>query len=189
MAESTTDDEKVASKAPAKPKRVSKRKAVEQHARSYIEALGGRDIEAIGEHWSPEGVEELVPIGVLRGREEVKDFFRGLFASMPDAETKLERVVAGESSAAVEWRMTGTFTGAPFQGVDPTGKQIEMRGLDLLEIEDGLIASNTAYFDNMSFARQVGMMPPLDSGAERAMKNTFNAFTKARKMIQDRTSG
>ena len=175
--------------AAAKPKRISRRKAVEQHVSSYIEAIGRRDVNDLGEHWSVDGVEDLVPIGILRGRDEVKEFFRGVFAAMPDAETRLLRVVAGETSAAVEWRMTGTFTGEPFQGVEATGKAIDVRGLDFIEIEDGLIVSNTAYFDQMDFARQLGMMPPMDSGAERAMKSAFNAVTKARRMISERTGG
>ena len=173
--------------AKSKPKRTSKRKAVEEHARSYFDAIGRRDVKALGDHWSEDGVEDLVPIGVLRGREEVMEFFRGVFAAMPDAETRVLRVVAGESSAAVEWRMTGTFSGDQFQGVDATGKAIDVRGLDLMEIEDGLIVGNTAYYDGMAFARQFGLMPPMDSGAERAMKSAFNAITKARKMIDERT--
>jgi steroid delta-isomerase-like uncharacterized protein len=191
MADTTTESGAVETEAPAKskPKRLSRRKAVEQHVRSYVEAIGRRDVEALGAHWSEDGVEDLVPIGILRGREEIENFFRGVFAAMPNAETTCLRVVAAETSAAVEWRMTGSFDGEPFQGVDPTGKPIDVRGLDLIEIEDGLIARNTAYYDNMAYARQVGLMPPMDSGAERAMKSAFNAMTKARRMISERTGG
>jgi steroid delta-isomerase-like uncharacterized protein len=182
MAETTTASETDGSQ-------VGKREAVEQHVRSYIDAIGRRDVEALGAHWSEDGVEDLVPIGILRGREEVKDFFRGVFAAMPNAETTCVRVVAAEDSAAVAWRMTGTFDGEPFQGIDTTGKPIDVRGLDLIEMRDGLIVGNTAYYDGMAFARQVGLMPPMDSGAERAMKSAFNAVTKARRMISDRTGG
>ncbi len=189
MAETTEKNDAVESDAPAKPKRVTKRKAVEQHARSYLDALGRRDVDAVGEHWREDGVEDLVPIGMLRGRQEIKDFFSSVFAAMPDAETTLVRVVAGEQLAAVEWRMSGTFSGAQFQGIDPTSKPVEVRGMDMLEIEDGEIVSNTAYYDGMAFARQVGMFPPQDSGAERAMKGAFNALTKARKAITERTGG
>jgi steroid delta-isomerase-like uncharacterized protein len=191
MAETTTTGEAVETEAEAKPKqkRLSRRKAVEQHVRSYLEAIGRRDVEALGAHWSEDGVEDLVPVGILRGREEVRDFFRSVFAAMPNAETTCLRVVAAETSAAVEWRMTGTFDGEPFQGVDPTGKPIDVRGLDLIEIEDGLIVTNTAYYDNMAYARQVGLLPPMESGAERAMKSAFNTITKARRMISDRTGG
>jgi steroid delta-isomerase-like uncharacterized protein len=189
MAETTTESEEVETEAAAKPKRSGKRKAVEEHVRSYLDAIGRRDVEALGAHWSEDGVEDLIPVGILRGREEVKDFFRGVFAAMPNAETTCLRVVAGETSAAVEWRMTGTFDGESFQGVDSTDRPLDVRGLDLIEIQDGLIVSNTAYYDGMAFARQVGLMPPMDSGAERAMKSAFNTFTKARRMISERTGG
>jgi hypothetical protein len=85
--------------------------------------------------------------------------------------------------------MRGHFTGAPFLGIDPTGKLIELRGLDLLEIEDGETVSNTAYYDGAAFARQVGMLPPEGSGADRTMKSAFNAVTKVRKALADRTGG
>ena len=122
----------------------------------------------MAEHWSEDGVDDIVPLGLLRGPEEIVAFFRELFAAVPDLETTVDRVVAGETQAAVEWRMTGNFTGGPFQGIDPTGRRIDIRGLDLLEIEDGEIVGNTAYYDGMTFARQVGMLPPEGSGAENA---------------------
>ena len=63
---------------------------------------------------------------------------------------------------------------------------MEIRGFELFEVADGKIAATTVYYDGLSFARQVGMMPPLDSGAERAMKNAFNAVTKVRRAIDER---
>jgi steroid delta-isomerase-like uncharacterized protein len=174
--------------AEAKPqrRRITRRKAVEEHARSYFDALARRDPDAMAEHWREDGVADFVPLTVLRGSAEITGFFRELFAAIPDLETSVTRVVAGERQAAVEWRMTGHFTGAPFQGVDATGKRIELRGLDLLEIEDGKNVTNTAYYDGMSFARQIGMLPPLDSGPERAMKSAFNAATRLRRALAER---
>ena len=46
--------------------------------------------------------------------------------------------------------------GRPFMGSSPPGRRIDIRGLDLLEIEEGEIVGNTAYYDGASFARQVG---------------------------------
>jgi steroid delta-isomerase-like uncharacterized protein len=189
MAETKTTDATEAPQAPeAAPKprrRITRRKAVEAHVRSYFDAIANRDTKAMTSHWSPDGVNDLVPVGVLRGHGEIAAFFSELFAAVPDLETTVTRVVAGERQAAVEWRMTGHFSGAPFQGIDPTERRVEMRGLDMFEIEDGLIMSNTAYYDGMSFARQIGLMPPENSGAERAMKSAFNAATRARRAVAD----
>jgi steroid delta-isomerase-like uncharacterized protein len=170
-------------------RRITKRKATEAHARGYFDAIARRDPQAIGEHWADDGVEDIVPLGVLRGRDEIVSFFRDLFAAVPDADMRVARLVAGDSEAAVEWRMTGHFTGAPFQGIDPTGKPVDMRGFDLLEIVDGRNVSNTAYYDGMEFARQIGLMPAQDSGAERAMKSAFNAATKVRRAVAERRAG
>jgi steroid delta-isomerase-like uncharacterized protein len=184
----TQAKDKATTSEPAKPqrRRITKRKLVEQHARSYFDAVARRDPAGMAEHWAEDGVDDIVPLGVFRGPREVEQAFGELFAAVPDATMDVRRVLSGEREAAVEWRMTGTFTGASFQGVEPTGRRIELRGIDLLEIEDGKILSNTAYYDGASFARQIGMLPPLDSGAERAMKGAFNAVTKVRRAVQER---
>ena len=182
---------KPASGAETKPRRrrITKRKATEDLMRKHFEDLANRDLRAIAENWREDGVEEMVPTGVLRGRDAIIRHLADLFAAVPDLETTLTRLVAGDSDAAVEWRMRGTFSGAPYQGLEPTGSQVEIRAFELFELEDGQITSTTVYYDGLSFARQIGMMPALDSGAERAMKNAFNAVTKVRRTIQERRSG
>jgi steroid delta-isomerase-like uncharacterized protein len=167
-------------------KRITKRKAVEQKVRSYLEAMNARDPNAMIAHWREDGVEDIVAVGVLRGRDELRDYFASLFAAMPDARTTVTRLVAGEGSCAVEWRLEATLEGEPFMGIEPTGKHVEIRGFDLFELEDGEIVSNTAYFDGMSVARQIGMLPPDGSGADRAMKGAFNAVTKLRRAVAER---
>jgi steroid delta-isomerase-like uncharacterized protein len=188
MAETkTTDGNEAAPAAEAKPRRrrITRRKAVEEHVRSYFDAIARRDPAAMAEHWSEDGVDDIVPLSVLRGRDEIVAFFRELFAAVPDLETTVTRVVAGERQAAVEWRMTGHFTGEPFQGIDAPGRRVEMRGLDLMEVEDGRIVGNTAYYDGMSFARQIGLMPARDSSAEQAMMSVFNTAIRARRAVSD----
>jgi len=175
------------SETPAKPQRtrITKRKANENHARSYFEALGRRDAAGMLEHWSEDGVVDLAPLGIFRGRAQIGAFFRELFAAFPDLETTVTRIAAGQNEVAVEWRMSATFSGEPFQGVAATGRPIELRGIDLIEIDDGKNVSNTAYYDGMAFARGVGLLPAQDSGAERAMKGAVNAVTKARKALSE----
>ena len=191
MAQTRTAEEakdKAAAEVKEKPqrKRITRRQAVEERARSYFDAMDRRDAAAMAAHWREDGVEDVVPVGLMRGREDLRAFFDSMFAAMPDARTTVTRLVAGEQSCAVEWRLEGTFDGAPYMGIEPTGKHVELRGLDLLELEDGELVSNTAYFDGLGFARQIGMLPPDGSGADRAMKGAFNTLTKARRALAER---
>jgi steroid delta-isomerase-like uncharacterized protein len=165
--------------------RITKRKALENHARSYFDALARRDVAGMAEHWREDGVVDLVPLGIMRGRDEICGLFEQLFAALPDLETTVTSVVAGQAEVAVAWRMTGTFSGAPFQGVEPTGRTIELRGIDLIEVDDGKNVTNTAYYDGMAFARGAGLLPAQDSGAERAMKSALNAATRVRRVVTE----
>ena len=190
-AERATDQAAAEVKTEAKPqrKRITRRRAVEEKLRAYFEAMDNRDADGMAAHWSDEGVEDIVPVGLLRGREELRDYFKSMFAAMPDARTTVTRLVAGEQNCAVEWRLEGTLNAAPFMGIEPTGKHVEIRGFDLFELEDGDLVSNTAYFDGMGFARQIGMLPPDGSGTDRAMRNAFNAVTKLRRALAERRGG
>jgi glyoxylase-like metal-dependent hydrolase (beta-lactamase superfamily II) len=79
----------------------------------------------------------------------------------------------------VQWRLEGTFAGpGNFGGIAPTGQRIVLEGFDLIAVKEGLIVSNDAFTDSMTFARQIGMMPPQDSPAEQRMTSAFNAKTR-----------
>ena len=110
--------------------------------------------------------------------EGLRAFFTELFAAVPDQRFEVLDVVAARNQAAVRWRAIGTFCGGPFQGVEPTGSRVELEGLDLLTIKDGLIVRNDAYYDGTQFARQIGLLPPRESTAERGMTGAFNARTR-----------
>jgi steroid delta-isomerase-like uncharacterized protein len=171
---------------PARARRPARDGRTEEVARSYFAAVASRDPDAMAEHWHPEGIEDFVPLGIYRGPEEVRSLFRELFAAVPDMEMVVDRVTADEQGAAVQWRMSGNFTGTPFQGIEATGRRVDLRGADCLEIRDGKIVRNTVYYDGAEFARTIGLLPGRDSGAERAMLTAFNAATRLRHAVGER---
>jgi steroid delta-isomerase-like uncharacterized protein len=159
-------------------------------ARSYFDAIAARDVDRIASHYGPDLVVDFLGQGIYRGADEMRAFFTGLFVALPDAEMTAGRIVGGDDVAVVEWRLRGNFTGGELFGIEPTGKWLEHRGCDVIEVSaDGKITRNTAYQDGMEMARAIGMMPPLDSGPERAMKQAFNLATRARRALSERLSG
>jgi steroid delta-isomerase-like uncharacterized protein len=169
--------------AKARPRR--KTRTPEEAARSYFEAISARDADAMAAHWHAEGIDDLVPVGILRGPDEIRRFLAESFGAVPDAETVVEGIVADGRNVVVRWRMTGTFAGGPFQGIEPTGKRIEMRGCDVFRFtEDGKLDTNTIYYDGAEFARQLGMLPPRDSAADRLTLAAFNAKTRLARRLR-----
>jgi hypothetical protein len=80
----------------------------------------------------------------------------------------------------VQWHAAGTFSGGKFQGIEPTGKHVEIRGVDVMEFAEGRYVHNTIYYDGASFARQIGMLPRSGSVTEKATLAAFNASTRLR---------
>jgi ketosteroid isomerase-like protein len=153
----------------------------------YFAALARHDTAAAVEFLDPEVVDEITSVGVLRGRDEVRAFFDGLFEAMPDFEMSVVRTVRERDTVAVQWRARGTFTGGPlYNGVQATGGEVQMRGCDVFDVRGDLIVANIAFADGLELARSIGMFPPQDSPAERAMIGAFNTATKVRAAVRDR---
>ena len=156
---------------------------LEARARGYFDRIARARRSGHGAVLGPAPVWEMVALGATLGPAEARGFFRDLFAALPDLETTVKRVTAGERTTAIQWHMSGTFDGAPFQGIKPTGRRIELTGCDCIEWEEGKLVKNTVYYDGLGFARGVGMLPPQDSVAERGMYAAFNALTSVRRRL------
>ncbi|MFN2545036.1 MAG: ester cyclase [Actinomycetota bacterium] len=160
--------------------------APEEVARQIFEALAVMDLERVAPFVHPDAVDDFVAVGVYRGRERILGFFRELFGAFPDFSLRVGHIVADAGTAVIQWEATGSFTGGPFLGIQPTGKRITIRGVDVMEIADGQVRHNTIYYDGATFGREVGLMPRAGSPADRAMLASFNAATKLRARIRER---
>jgi steroid delta-isomerase-like uncharacterized protein len=156
------------------------RSPVETARHIFETVLNQRDADALRPYWADDLVEEL-PTGTYRGPDEMARYFAESFAALPDFHIEPEQVIGEDDTVFVKWRLTGTFSGRPWQGIAPTGDRIELLGIDCFTFRDGKIVHNEVVFDQMSFARQIGMLPLQDSIGERTMKSAFNARTKLKR--------
>jgi len=151
----------------------------ESVARRYFTAIDERDIDAAISCWAPGGRESVR--GQIEGRapEVVREFIGGLIAAVPDLRMEIVSTTTEGERCGVHWRLRGTFAGTQaFNGIAPTGSAIDLEGFDLITARDGLIESNDAFTDSMTFAREIGMMPPQGSRAEQRLSGAFNARTR-----------
>jgi predicted ester cyclase len=157
----------------------------ERVARSYFDRVSARDPDGMMEHWEPGGIGHIHGIVELRAPDSYRAWFQNLFAAFPDMRFEVEEIVADDTRAAVRWRARATFDGTtPFEGIEPTGAEVEMKGLDLITIRDGKLVSNHAYTNSMDLARQIGALPPQGSRAESAMNGLFNLKTRATRRLK-----
>jgi predicted ester cyclase len=75
----------------------------------------------------------------------------------------VESFVEQGDSFADEWTFVGTQTG-PFPLPDgtelpPTGRRVEIRGMELVQMRDGKIVVDNLYYDNVASLVQLGLIP------------------------------
>jgi glyoxylase-like metal-dependent hydrolase (beta-lactamase superfamily II)/predicted ester cyclase len=152
---------------------------VEARARAYFQAINARDLDGAVAMWAPGGRENVRGQVDVTAPEGVRTFIANLLDAFPDLRFELVSTTTEGERCGVQWKLTGTLAGpGSFSGVAPTGHPVVLEGFDLLTVRGGSIESNDAFTDTMTLARQIGMMPPLGSAAERTLMGAYNVKTR-----------
>jgi steroid delta-isomerase-like uncharacterized protein len=141
-------------------------------AERYLEAWNSRDPSAVGAFvtddvvWQDPALPE--PIHGRAGVEEFVAITRTAFPDYEFSEPAPYAIAEDGLTAYVPWLMRGTNAG-PIDppGFAPTGRAIEVYGIDRWEFRDGLICRYRAIYDFTEMARQLGLMPARGGAAER----------------------
>ncbi len=141
-----------------------------------FDRLNDRDIATLKQLWTPETVERF-PDRTCHGADEIAAYFEEAMAAIPDWHMEVRSITGDGDDVFVHWHLTGTHQGV-LLGIAPTGKRLAVDGIDHFVVRDGRVVSNFVVFDQLQYARQIGMMPPDGSGADRGLKAVFNARTK-----------
>ena len=142
----------------------------------WYEAWNAHDVDAISALLADDVRYEdpAAPADVLQGRGPIEAYVRSAFNGIPDLHLeKLEEWVSeGGQVIASYFRFTGTFTGvADTPGLPPlapTNGRLDLLGMDRSEIRDGTrLARHQIFWDTTELGRQIGLVPPRNSGMER----------------------
>ena len=90
----------------------------------------------------------------LRGRATYKSYVELHRGTLPDLRITVTDVLAEGDRLAVRWTAQGTHQGA-YGSVAPTGAEVIVRGMDLVDIAGARIVALHSFFDLLTVVRQV----------------------------------
>lgn len=126
-----------------------------------------RELERLLATLHDECVYEVVPTNqVWRGKAEVAEFYRGLWAGLPDVKLDLLSRIDADDCIVEQSELYGTMSGALF-GVPPSGGALRFRVVIFFPVRDGKFVGERVYFDLAELARQVPAAVPIFSAAPR----------------------
>ncbi|WP_067534233.1 ester cyclase [Nocardia crassostreae] len=98
------------------------------------------------------------------GREANREFWGRWFAAFPDTRVTLEDVVVSGDRVVGRFTYRGTHVGS-LLGEAPTGREVEMRSLDIWRVEDGMAVEHWDELNGIEFFTQLGLLPPMPGSA------------------------
>jgi steroid delta-isomerase-like uncharacterized protein len=135
--------------------------ALEDLAARYNDAWNRHDVAAIVALHAPGMVFENHTAGERAEGEEVARHIAAIFETWPDIAFATRRLYLREDLIVQEWTATATHQATMRRGdlvAEPTGKRVSWDGLDVIPLEDGLVARKDVYSDSVSILRQLGLL-------------------------------
>ena len=130
-------------------------------------------IQNLTDAWNSHNLEVVLPyysddyqgvdIGEPRaqnGRKAVKEMLRRYWQAFPDLYFTIQDTVEEENRIAISWSAEGTHQG-PIMNIPPTGHRVEVRGVSIIDVEDGLVMRGQYIWDLAGMLRHMGLLPEL----------------------------
>jgi steroid delta-isomerase-like uncharacterized protein len=134
---------------------------LQQFIDRYNDAWNAHDVEAIVAMHTEDSVFENHTTGDVNvGRDAIGKAIAGIFRVFPDLTFESRRQYIREDLIVQEWTARGTHQGKMTRSgieVEPTGRRVEYRGMDVIPIRDGLVARKDVYSDGVTLLRQLGL--------------------------------
>jgi steroid delta-isomerase-like uncharacterized protein len=128
----------------------------------YVERYNAGDLDACMELYADDAV-QFMPDGTFVGRSVIGERLARELAGFPDINWTVTSFVEEGDTFADEWTFVGTHSG-PFALPDgtelpPTGRRVELKGMEFVQMRDGKIVVDNLYYDTLAIAAQLGLVP------------------------------
>lgn len=121
------------------------------------EAWNRRDSSALAADHAERGTVSSPVFSKISGRDSIQRSYESLFQSFPDWTMNCELPLIDGHRVAVPFTAKATHEGR-FMGLDGTGRRFEIRGVLLMQVDDGLITDERRVYDFTGLLIQLGVL-------------------------------
>src|SRR5262245_51468545 len=131
------------------------------YADTINRAWNSHDIEKVLNFYSSEYVgEDVGQASLLHGHDGLRAMLEMYWRAFPDLQFAVIEAVAEDSRVAIVWVAEGTHQG-PIMNIPPTGHRVEVRGVSIIDVKDGMVVSGQHIWDLAGMLRHMGLLPEL----------------------------
>jgi steroid delta-isomerase-like uncharacterized protein len=125
--------------------------------RRFIDALFTEgDLEATDDYLSDDFVNHDSPLGLPPDAEGMRTAGAMFRTAFPDWHSDLHALIREGDIVVERFTASGTHRGE-LMGVAPTGKLVELRGINIFRVHDGRITERWGRLDELGLFQQLGL--------------------------------
>ena len=92
------------------------------------------------------------------GIDSARAYYANYLTGFSDITFTIKDVFGADEKLVKHWNFKGTQTGV-FFGIPATGKKVDIDGVTLVRMENGKIAEERDFLDNLEFMQQLELIP------------------------------
>jgi ketosteroid isomerase-like protein len=128
----------------------------------YVERYNAVDLDGVMDLYAEDAVQNM-PDGTFEGWGTIRDRLAQELNAFSDVHHTVRSFVEQGDVFCDEWTFAGTHTGwlllPDGRELAPTGKRVEVRGMEFCEVREGKLVVDTLYYDNVSVLVLLGLVP------------------------------
>ncbi len=113
------------------------------------------NVATVVEAFAEDAVDHAPAPGQRPGRAGFRDFWTTITTAFPDAHIEPRHELVADEHVVVAYTLTGTHLG-DFQGISPTGKKVQISGIQIGRFEDAQIVERWGSSDELGILKQLG---------------------------------
>jgi steroid delta-isomerase-like uncharacterized protein len=129
-------------------------------AKAQISAFNEKNWDRAKEVVTPNVVyDEVATHRRITGVNDMLTAWKGWATALPDSKASFDSAVVSGNTVTLELTWRGTHTGpmqTPRGEIAPTGRAIELRACQIVDVADGKATSIRQYFDLATLLQQIG---------------------------------
>lgn len=124
-------------------------------------AWNSHDLESVLRFYSPDYVgSDVGQPTPQRGHQGLRDMLQTYWKAFPDLQFVVTDKLIQNSRLAIVWVAQGTHQG-PIMNIPATGHKVQVRGMSVINVEDGLVVRGQYVWDLAGMLRHMGLLPEL----------------------------
>lgn len=131
------------------------------YAENMNRAWNSHDEERVIGFYSPDYIgDDVGQASPLRGRDGIRGVLHECWKAFPDLRFEVISTLVEGSRLVIVWNGEGTHQGT-IMHIPATGHRVQVRGVSILDVQDGMIVRGQYIWDMAGMLRHMGLLPKL----------------------------